>query len=133
MVVDGGIREETGSVSFGNYAVSGKVKSGLRVAGNYYFVKTHQKRTRLERDGRMIFESVPGAAVFEFTLSKQGAAFSAAGQGNTQITLALAPETAYLLVIGGVEIAGVRTGTTGKASFGADLTDAPQIITLRTY
>ena len=52
--------EDNGSISFGNYLMDEKKKVlDFEVCGNLYKVKTYKDITKLEKNGKMLFESVP--------------------------------------------------------------------------
>ena len=91
-------------INFGDHKATEKVKETFEQSGDEYGVKTHAEVTRLEKNGRMIFESVPGATVTGFVLSERLVTFAAQGLGDTQITLELLPEAEYRLCIDGVNI-----------------------------
>ena len=56
--------EENGSLSFGDYSLTQKTKlDDFSFEGDTYKVKTFQEITRLEKNGGVVYESVPGSAV----------------------------------------------------------------------
>ena len=56
--------EDNGSISFGNYLMDEKKKVlDFEVAGNLYKVKTYKDITKLEKNGKMLLETVPGATI----------------------------------------------------------------------
>ena len=57
-------RESDGSLSFGDYTLQEKTKQDdFKNDGSSYKVKTYNEITRLERDGVLVYESVPGTNV----------------------------------------------------------------------
>ena len=59
--------EDNGSISFGNYLMDEKKKVlDFEVAGNLYKVKTYKDITKLEKNGKMLLETVPGATIHNF-------------------------------------------------------------------
>jgi len=122
-------REESGGISFGNYLAKEKQKvSDFDVNGDIYKVKTHNEITRLEKNGKLLLEAVPGCAVHDFHLNASLAVFQAEGYEDTQITLELEPENEYRIVIDGVNVGGSRSNRSGKLSFSAELTSSPKEI-----
>ena len=55
-------KEDDGSISFGNYLMDEKKKVlDFEVQGDLYKVKTFKEITKLEKNGKMLLEAVPGA------------------------------------------------------------------------
>jgi len=128
-VIIEGIKEANGFISFGNYEASEKIKAKLEVFGDEYAVKTHNEITRLEKNGMLMIETVPGAAVLDFEMNEDKVSFSAEGNGDTQITIGLMPETVYWLKIDGEQIGEVATHkSSGKAIFSVDLSAVKNIV-----
>jgi hypothetical protein len=129
-VIDEVIRlEADGTVSFGNYAVPGKQKAdGFEADGAVYNVRTHKEITRLERNGTLLFEAVPGAAVHHFKTDEAGVSFHLEGVVDTKITLELAPDREYAIRIGGETVGSAKSNVSGKVSFSVDLHAAPQAV-----
>jgi len=123
------------AISFGNYETEEKRKAdGFEVVGDIYKIKTHNKVTRLEKNGNLLYESVPGSAVRDFVLTERSARFSAEGSGDTQITLGLEAETEYRIDIGGAGVGVTKSNLSGKVSFSAELSKEPVIISIeKTY
>ena len=65
-VVEGLIRQENdGTLSFGDYTLVEKAKlSDFEHDGDLYKIKTFYEITKLEKNGLLVYESVPGTAVF---------------------------------------------------------------------
>ncbi len=61
-VIEELIREEKdGSISFGDYSQQEKQKvEGFEANGDIYKVKTYKDLTRLEKNGSLLLEAVPG-------------------------------------------------------------------------
>ena len=58
--------EDNGTISFGDYELNQKSKlSDYQYQGDMYKVKTYKEITKLERNGRFVYESVPGTSVFQ--------------------------------------------------------------------
>ena len=76
-VVDELIREEAGTLSFGNYEIKQKTKKdGFNFNGDIYKIKTFNEITKLERNGMFVYESVPGSTVTDFTADGKEVSFS---------------------------------------------------------
>ena len=122
-VIREGITSMDGStISFGDYSVEAKLKiDGFEFGGDIYKVKTHREITRLEKNGKLLLEAVPGAAIHEFHIDERLVSFTGEGFENTQMTLELAPETEYTVFIDGVNTGRMKTNLSGKISFSVDL------------
>jgi len=117
--------ESDRTLSFGNYVVEEKQKAeDFEVAGDLYKVKTHKQVTRIEKNGVLLLETVPGAAVFNFKDAEDVITFGASGFEDTNITVELESETEYKIFIDGVSIGEMRSNVGGKISFSAELSDA---------
>lgn len=132
-IVKEGIRREVNNtISFGNYELSEKLKiENFELDGDLYKVRTHNLVTRFSKNGKLVLEAVPGAAVFEFKTDGEKTKFKAAGQGQTQFTLELEDDTNYDLSIDGIMIGTVKARFAGKLSFSASLNDEPVEIKLK--
>jgi hypothetical protein len=130
--VSGGVRLEAGgSLSFGDYRAEDKIKvNDWEAAGNLYNIRTHKAVTRVEKNGKLLIEAVPGAAFLNFAEKAEGAEFRAEGAAAVQITLELEPETDYALFINGADEGVSRTNLSGKLTFGADLSCGPQEVVI---
>ena len=117
--------EPDGSLSFGDYESAEKKKSELEAGGNQYYVKTHADITRLEKNGMLLIETVPGAAVHGLAVEAGTTAFSLEGLEDTRVTLELAPNEVYRVVINGTNIGNVKSNMSGKVIFSMEL-DATQ-------
>jgi len=126
LVVKEGIRTETENVfSFGDFTAKAKLKlNDFELGGDLYNLRSHAESTRIEKNGGLLLEAVPGAACFYFRQSEKQTAFSAAGQGETQITLELEPNTEYSLSVGNDEPLTVKTTASGKITFSVNLNKA---------
>ena len=63
--------------------------------GDLYKVKTFHEITKLERNGMFVYESVPGTAVTELSVTDNGVSFSVEGPEDAQITLELEENAEY--------------------------------------
>ena len=61
--------EDNGTLSFGDYTLAQKAKKGdIQFEGDIYKIKTFKTMTKLDKNGQLIFESVPGSAVHNFVI-----------------------------------------------------------------
>lgn len=129
-VIDEIIRlEGDNSLSFGNYSVTEKQKvNDFDAAGDIYKVKTHNQITRLEKNGKLLVETVPGATIHNLKVSEKRIVFSAEGIDDTQITLELASDTSYKIYIDDVNIGKMKANHFGKISFSAELSSNAKAI-----
>ncbi|MDR1532530.1 MAG: endosialidase [Clostridiales bacterium] len=136
--------EDDQTISFGSYAVKRKQKAdGFEVNGNIYNVKTHNEITRLEKNSKLLFESVPGSAVRHFKASEVPAppevpvppevlvpvvSFELEGAGDTKVTLELEPSQEYRIFINGADVGSAKSNISGKVNFSVYLSADPQAI-----
>lgn len=114
--------EENGTLSFGNYLMDEKKKVlDFEVHGDLYKVKTFKEITKLEKNGRMILESVPGVTVHEFAVKEAGTYFSVEGAEDAQVTMEMDPSSEYKILIDDVTVGRVKTNMAGKVTFNVDL------------
>ena len=82
--------EADGTISFGNYELAQKTKkSDFEYEGDLYKVKTFKEITKLEKNGRFVYESVPGTAVNHMRVTENGMEFDVEGFADAQITVEL--------------------------------------------
>ena len=80
--------EADGTLSFGDYTLSEKKKQeDFKAGGVSYKVKTFKEITRLEGDGDLVYESVPGTNVSGLKRTASGLVFEAEGGDDAQITV----------------------------------------------
>ena len=122
--------EAAGGLTFGNYTTKDKIKiNDFEHMGNIYSLRSHNEVTRLEKNSEMLIETVPGAAISNFILDDTSCSFDITGSGGAQITLSLAPETAYHLRVTGQVSEEITANRSGKLSFSADLsTESKKVI-----
>lgn len=118
--------EENGTISFGNYLMDSKKKVlDFEVNGDLYKVKTFKEITKLEKNGKMLLEAVPGATIHNFNMNDKLVDFSVEGQEDLQITLELEPSKDYKILIDNVNVGKITTNLSGKVNFSVELTNAP--------
>jgi len=111
-----------GFLNFGDYIQTEKQKvDDFELNGDLFKLKTHNVLTRLEKNGSLLFESVPGVKVSNFSISEHLVEFSACGFDATQITLELEPEKDYQITIDGESSGTTKSTISGKISFSAEL------------
>lgn len=115
-------QEENGTISFGNHLMDEKKKVlDFEVNGDLYKVKTFHEITKLEKNGKMLLESVPGATIHNFVADEKGARFVVEGNEDVMITMELEPETDYKILIDDVNVGKVKTNLAGKVNFSVEL------------
>ena len=124
--------EENGTLSFGNYELKEKTKVlDFEVEGRLYKAKTFYEVTKLKRDGALVYESLPGTAVHNFKVTDNGVSFEVEGEGSSQITLELEPDTEYKLLIDDIIISNIKSTVSGKINFSVDCNKALQKVQLK--
>ncbi len=117
--------EADGTLSFGDYTLAEKKKQDDFVSNNAtYKVKTYNEITRLERDGELVYESVPGTRVTGLKRQDDGLSFKTEGNDDAQITVGVEPETSYDVKVAGTSIGVMASNLGGKLSFGVELQGA---------
>ena len=115
-------QEDNGTISFGNHLMDEKKKVlDFEVNGDLYNVKTFSEITKLEKNGKMVLEAVPGATVHNFIKKKKGSKFTVEGAEDAQITLELDPETEYKILIDDVNVGKMKSNLAGKVTFSVEL------------
>ena len=116
------IKEEGGTLSFGNYELASKTKvDGFDFCGDKYKIKTFKEITKLEKNGSFVYESVPGTVVHGFKATDSCVEFEVEGTEDSQITLELEAGQAYVTVINGNNAGSVKTNLGGKLNLSVEL------------
>ena len=128
-VIDELIREEeTGALSFGNFALATKTKKdGFQYHGDSYKIKTFREITKLERNGMFVYESVPGTVVHDFRATDKAVNFVVEGEEDSQITLELEAEKEYKIHIDKVYVGKMKTNLGGKLNLSVELEPAKMV------
>ena len=128
-VIDQLIREEeTGALSFGNFALATKTKKdGFQYQGDSYKIKTFREITKLERNGMFVYESVPGTVVHDFRATDKAVNFVVEGEEDSQITLELEAEKEYKIHIDKVYVGKMKTNLGGKLNLSVELGPAKMV------
>ena len=120
--------EANGTLSFGDYTLGAKAKlDNYDFNGDKHKVKTFKEITKLERNGLLIYESVPGTAVAGFAQTENTVAFTVEGPEDAQITLELEEETEYEISIDGKSAGTMKTNLGGKLSMSVELEGADKV------
>ena len=118
--------EADGGLSFGNHTLSDKAKKeDFSHDGGSFKVKTFSTMTKLERDGVLVYESVPGTSVSEFKNDGKSVSFFVEGSEDAQLTLGLDEDTEYSVSVDGNEVGKMKTNLGGKLSISAELSNGP--------
>lgn len=120
--------EDNGTISFGDYTLPEKKKlADYEFQGDMYKIKTYNEITRLEKNERLVYESVPGTAVSDFRETGSGVTFTVEGDEDAQITLGLDENSEYDIKVDGVSIGHMTTNMGGKLSFSVELEKAENL------
>ena len=126
--------EKDDSLSFGDFTLAEKSKvEDFPYAGNLMKVKTFNEITRLEKNGSFVYESVPGTSVFNFVENADGVEFFVEGGADedAQITVGLADETEYEIIVDGASVGKVKTNLGGKLNFSLDLSTGKKSVVIK--
>lgn len=116
--------EADGSLSFGDYELAEKTKlSDFGFEGDVYKVKTYKDITRLEKNDALLYESVPGTAVSAMKAGADELSFCVEGPEDADLTLGLAEDTLYEIIVNGESAGAMKTNLGGKLSFGVELSE----------
>lgn len=115
--------EGNGSLSFGNIELPEKAKlDGYEFNGDLYKIKTFKEITKLEKNGTMVYESVPGTVVHELKVSDRTVSFGVEAMEDAQITLELEAGKEYKIYVDDTKLGKMKTNLGGKLSFSVELT-----------
>lgn len=120
--------EENGTISFGNYLLEAKSKvQDFEYHGDLYKVKTFKEITKLERNGRFVYESVPGTTVEGFKATEKGLDFIVEGYEDSQITVELEEDTTYKIYLDNTNIGQMKTNLSGKLALSVEISCANRV------
>lgn len=105
------------NLDFGCHELDHKSKEIIEYRGLNVKVKTHSEITRLERDELMIYESVPGTTVTDFSYRPEKISFNVTGMGNTSIIIAVNQNNKYRLMIDDEQYFATNVLSGGKIQF----------------
>ena len=120
--------EETGALSFGNYALASKTKKdGFNYNGDIYKIKTFREITKLEKNGTFVYESVPGTVVHNFRATDKEVILDVEGTEDSQVTLELEAEKDYKIHIDNIYVGKMKTNLGGKLNLSVELEPGKQV------
>lgn len=127
------LKEDNGTISFGNYELNAKAKlDNYEVGGDLYKVKTYGDITKLEKNGMFVYESVPGTSVHQFMADEDGVSFIVEAARDCQITLELLENQEYTVTVNGEELGQMKTNMGGKLSVSLEVEPGVgQTVTIR--
>ena len=115
-------KDDKGTLSFGNYLLDSKTKKdGFVFEGASYKIKTFREITKLEKNGALVYESVPGSTVTNFKGNSEVAEFDVEAAGDISFTLEMEPSSEYKLVVNGVSSGRIPTNVGGKLNASLEL------------
>ena len=119
-VVEELIRKDAdGTLSFGNYLLDTKTKkSDFAFEG-----ATFKEITKLEKNGTLVYESVPGSTVTKFKGNPDVVEFEVEAPSDISFTLEMEPSTEYKLVVDGVSAGRIPTNVGGKLNASLSLNE----------
>ena len=110
--------EDNGTLSFGDYTLAQKAKKGdIQFEGDIYKIKTFKTMTKLDKNGQLIFESVPGSAVHNFVATTDGVAF------DVQVTLEVEAGQEYKVFIDNTNVGMMKANLGGKLTLSVELSE----------
>ena len=122
----------SGALKFGDYKADTKKKvDDFEVDGDIYKIKTYYEVTKLEKNGRLLYESVPGTNVERFFLDEHQLAFSVDGKEDAQITVELESDQEYKIYVNDVQIGKMKSNLSGKISLGVDFENGAQAVVIK--
>ncbi len=97
--------EENDTLSFGNIELPAKAKlDGYEYNGDLYKIKTFKEITKLEKNGNMVYESVPGTVVHNLKITDRQVTFGVEASEDAQITLELEAGKEYKIYVDGSNV-----------------------------
>jgi hypothetical protein len=123
---------DNGIISFGNHLLDEKKKKDdFEVDGDIYKIKTFKTMTKLEKNGRLLYESVPGTTAHDFKLEESLLTFSVEGVEDAQITVELEPEQEYKIYISEVQVGKMKSNLAGKLNLSVDFCSGVQKVRIQ--
>ena len=110
--------EDNGTLSFGDYTLAQKAKKG-----DIYKIKTFKTMTKLDKNGQLIFESVPGSAVHNFVATTDGVAFDIESSSDVQVTLEVEAGQEYKVFIDNTNVGMMKANLGGKLTLSVELSE----------
>ena len=123
-VINDLINIESDSLDFGNYELATKTKKdGIEYKGDIYKIKTFKTMTKLDKNGQLIFESVPGSAVHNFVATTDGVAFEIESSSDVQVTLEVEAGQEYKVFIDNTNVGMMKANLGGKLTLSVELSE----------
>ena len=117
-------KDDAGTLSFGNYELETKTKKAdFQFEGASYKIKTFKEITKLEKNGTLVYESVPGSTVTGFRGNDEVVEFDVEAPGDISFTLEMRRSTEYKLVVDGVSAGRIPTNVGGKLNASLSLNE----------
>ena len=114
--------EDNGTLSFGDYTLAQKAKKGdIQFEGDIYKIKTFKTMTKLDKNGQLIFESVPGSAVHNFVATTDGVAFDI--ESSDLVTLEVEAGQEYKVFIDNTNVGMMKANLGGKLTLSVELSE----------
>ena len=122
------LRAEKDSLSFGDYSLENKSKlEDFKWGNDVLKVKTFKEITRLEKNGSVVYESVPGTSVSDFKETEEGLSFTVEGPEDAMITVGLAEDADYEVKVGDGDAWRMKTNLGGKLAVSVELAGAGSV------
>lgn len=119
------------TLSFGDYSLTKKTKKAdFQFEGDLYKVKTYHTITKLEKNGMMVYESVPGTTVHNFSATGAAVSFEVEGPNDAQITLELEPEMEYKVFVDDTNVGSMKTNLGGKLNISIEMNEG-QVVSVK--
>lgn len=113
--------ESDGTLSFGNYLLESKMKVvDFEVDGDLYYVKTYKEITKLEKNSKLLVETVPGATVHGLKIDEKRVEFRIEGKDDIKITMELEAGKDYKVFIDEFNVGSVKSNLSGKINLSVD-------------
>lgn len=123
--------EDDNTLSFGDYSTKEKQKvENFTFDNNTYKVKTHNQITRIEENGELLLETVPGSTIHNFYKDEKVISFSIEGFENTSIIMELERDAAYRITVNNNNIGSTKSNLYGKINFSLNLSISKQNINI---
>lgn len=85
----------------------------------------------MKKNGRLLYESVPGTTVYNLSVTEAQVDFEVEGKEDAQVTVELESDQNYVLFIESKEIGTLKTNLAGKISFGVDFVEGNQKVMIK--
>lgn len=126
--------EADNTISFGNYLLEDKKKViDFEFNESIYKVKTFNEITKLEKNNSLLYESVPGTAVHNFSLDEKSVKFGVVADKDANITLELEKNSDYKIYIDNIQVDKVKSNLSGKVTFSLSFQNELKNIRIEKY